>query len=110
MSAVPKQKPIRDRAYLDSFNGIACIVCGDTRTTVGAHIRWGLAGGMGMKPGDNRVLPLCFYHHDLQGRIGEPKFWREHAPVWLLMEGVSTAAQRMYQEWLDEKAIRHHPR
>lgn len=40
-----------------------------------AHIRVNSDGGMGQKPSDNRVLPLCHDCHALQHRIGEIKFW-----------------------------------
>lgn len=40
-----------------------------------AHYRKGHTGGMGLKPPDDRTLPLCPYHHNLQGNIGENAFW-----------------------------------
>jgi hypothetical protein len=30
---------------------------------------------MGIKPSDNRVLPLCFKCHDIQHKQGEYTFW-----------------------------------
>jgi len=40
-----------------------------------AHIRRGLAGGIGFKPSDVRCVPLSCAQHTLQGEIGEVKFW-----------------------------------
>jgi len=38
---------------------------------VAAHIRIGSCAGIGKKPGDNRTIPLCFAHHDIQHQKGE---------------------------------------
>lgn len=39
-----------------------------------AHVRRGGDGGTGMKPGDDRVIPLCTHHHREQHQIGESTF------------------------------------
>ncbi len=43
--------------------------------------------GMGAKPSDNWVIPLCNRHHDIQHRIGESIFWRNEAidPLFVAM-------------------------
>lgn len=41
-----------------------------------AHIRIGF-NGTGIKPPDDRVLPLCREHHTKQHNIGEKIFWSE---------------------------------
>ena len=42
---------------------------------VTAHLRMGLAGGMGLKPPDKWSFDLCWGHHSLQHTIGEKRFW-----------------------------------
>lgn len=41
-----------------------------------AHVRKGLAGGTGMKPGDDSVISLCAECHRYQHQIGENAFER----------------------------------
>ena len=43
-----------------------------------AHVRTGTDGGMGMKPSDCWVIPLCTEHHREQHRIGEAAFEKKH--------------------------------
>lgn len=43
-----------------------------------AHVRMGSDGGMGMKPGDDNIVPLCRGHHETQHRQGEYPFWLDH--------------------------------
>ena len=38
-------------------------------------MRTGSNGGLGMKPGDRYVVPLCTACHSKQHRIGELSFW-----------------------------------
>jgi hypothetical protein len=69
-----KNPPVRDPKHLAKVREMSCVVCGATPCDP-AHIRHGLGGGMGMKPGDDLVLPLCHAHHMEQHRIGELRFW-----------------------------------
>lgn len=39
-----------------------------------AHVRTHGDGGTGMKPGDDRTIPLCARHHHEQHQIGEATF------------------------------------
>ena len=90
----PKVKILRDRKYLDSFNGAACYACGTCDgTIVPAHIRHGFSGGMGLKPPDNLALPLCHACHALQHDIGELDFWRRAYP------GTGAISQDMGALW-----------
>jgi hypothetical protein len=72
----PKHNRIRDRAWLDEVRDQPCIVTGATPCEP-AHIRYGLAGGMGLKPDDNLVVPLVPELHRLQHEIGELSFWNK---------------------------------
>lgn len=63
---LPKVKPIRDRAYLDFIRSLPCMICG--KVGVEAHHQAAKGDGtMGGKPGDDRTLPLCIYHHAFGG-------------------------------------------
>lgn len=67
---------IRDRKYLDSLREEPCIITGLTPCEP-AHIRWGMGGGMGLKPDDSRTVPLVPQLHRRQHQIGEKRFWAE---------------------------------
>lgn len=55
---------IRDENYLRWLAQKPCVICKISDGTVVAHhIRAGLAGGVGLKPGDDRCIPLCHKHH-----------------------------------------------
>lgn len=61
-----------------------CIVCSDGfpifegyPVSQAAHVRMG-QGGMGLKPSDDRCLPLCVEHHRRQHAMGEARFWMFH--------------------------------
>lgn len=99
---IPKNKPIRDPAYLKSFRDAACYACGaQDGTVVAAHIRHGLAGGIGMKPDDSLTLPLCGGCHALQG-ASEVKFWGLIYRKATYAEGIDLAkeaARRRYRRW-----------
>lgn len=56
----------------------ACANCGATTEREAAHVRMNSGAGVGQKPDDWRVAPLCgglTGCHALQHRIGEPEFW-----------------------------------
>lgn len=53
----------------------ACAGCGAVDVEA-AHLRIGTSGGMGLKPSDRWVLPLCHAcHHGEQHQKGERSFW-----------------------------------
>lgn len=113
----PKVKILRDRKYLDSFNGHACWVCAaQDGTIVPAHIRHGFSGGMGLKPPDNLALPLCHDCHARQHDIGELDFWRRAFPETENMSpdtGIlwaKTSAEWRYKGWKDRQQQKERPR
>ena len=89
-SATSRTERVRDRAYLDSFQGAACWNCGGTGTTVGAHIRWGQEGGVGLKPSDDLTVPLCFSCHASQEKSPGSEWWATM---------VKNMARRRYARW-----------
>ena len=99
----PKVKILRDRKYLDSFNGAVCYACGTCDgTIVPAHIRHGFSGGMGLKPDDNLALPLCFKCHAHQHDVGELAFWAGKYPSDLrlpLIQVLKDKARRRWEIW-----------
>lgn len=65
---------LRDRKWLDAVRDMDCLICDNTPCDP-AHIRTGGGGGMGLKPPDDMVVPLCHEHHHEQHQIGERRFW-----------------------------------
>ena len=101
-----KNKPLRDRKYLDSFRGAACWACGaQDGTVVAAHIRHGMAGGMGLKPDDSLTHPLCGKCHAEQGK-GEFEFWTLDVRPDLKdahMQSIKDAARTRYKIWKEKQ-------
>lgn len=69
--------------------GFTCCNCGSSTNVIAAHVRIGSHTGMGQKPHDWRVVPLCdglnannieqLGCHDRQHIIGEQTFWDNYA-------------------------------
>lgn len=82
MTDLRQREPrIRDNAYLQDVRSLSCIICLSNVCVDAAHIRYSAPGklnaGVGAKPDDCYVLPLCREHHALQHSMGERQFWRE---------------------------------
>lgn len=73
--------PLRCTAHLAWIRGCTCSTPGPdcVLNIEAAHVRRGQGGGMGLKPGDDRTLPLCSAHHAEQHRIGERAFERRYS-------------------------------
>lgn len=77
----PKQGRITDTAHLAFVRRLPCTVCCAEGGVDAAHIRFGdLArdkppAGMGMKPDDKWVLPMCRECHRTQHQQNERAFW-----------------------------------
>src|SRR5512139_1919761 len=75
--------------HLDFIRQLPCIYkgCADDTTVEAAHYRAADSRiakpitGIGIKPDDCFVLPLCGKHHRLQHEIGEYSFWHLGDPV-----------------------------
>jgi hypothetical protein len=68
--------------YLKFVKTLPCCICGHDTGVDAAHIRFSAAyaakanPGVGQKPSDFWVVPLCRKHHDMQHSVGdERKFW-----------------------------------
>ncbi len=69
----PNDQSGKNPEYLAWIRTLPCSVhlCGD-RNVQAHHVRAGGAGGTGMKPRDNRTVPLCSHHH----REGHDHGWK----------------------------------
>ena len=66
-------KNIKSRKHLKFVSEKTCVIC--SRPDVqSAHIRYAGAG-IGMKPCDSFVVPLCIDHHTEQHSMNERMFW-----------------------------------
>jgi hypothetical protein len=80
MTLRQRQPRIEDPAWLAVVRQMPCLVCGYPRSDP-AHLRtkapqYGKREcGMGEKPDDRWVLPLCRTHHDEQHRRNELAWW-----------------------------------
>ena len=89
---IPKTPTVRDRKYLDSFGDEACWCCGaQDGTVVGAHIRAGELAGMGRKPSDDLVIPLCHRCHMHQEEHPGAEWWLENI--------LKPITRRKYEMW-----------
>lgn len=62
-----------------------------------AHIRIYGMSGVGMKPDDSRVVPLCHKHHMEQHMKGERTFWGDG------LERMIAHAEWLWEQSLKEK-------
>ena len=73
-------------AHLKFIRSLPCIVCGDNTSTEAAHVRMSDPRigkditGIGIKPHDYFVVPLCGECHRRQHQMSERLFWR-HAGI-----------------------------
>ena len=83
-TASPKNpKPLRNRVHRQWVATHRCSVLGCWDDDVQAHhVKIGnlkAGGGIGVKPGDERCVPLCqLHHHELDSVTGEADFWATH--------------------------------
>jgi len=91
-----KIKRLIDKLWRKDHKGKPCEVCQTTETTVGAHIRHGSSGGMGLKPPDDLIMPLCRKHHAEEGD-NQVAFWMKYKG-WSI-DQVKEIARSRYWEW-----------
>lgn len=94
-----KEKNIVDKKYRNSFQHLQCCCCGsEDGTVVGAHIRKGghynTKGGMGYKPCDSRIIPLCYHcHHEEKADEGD--YWED--------KSIFNLANKLRTVWIHQK-------
>lgn len=84
MTLRQRQPREEDPAYLAYVRTLPCMICQRPGPNDPAHLRTGARQynkpptGMGEKPSDCWVLPLCRTHHDDQHRNNELAWWARH--------------------------------
>lgn len=58
-----KRKRIKDADHLKRVSEMACCICGLDGSTQAHHLLRSGEKGMGIKSGDDCVIPLCYNHH-----------------------------------------------
>ena len=96
---------LKSPKHLKFIRGLPCLSCGRIPPSEAAHIRFGSGnnkGGMGMKPSDNRTVPLCDQCHTKQHQIGETVFWERLG----IKEPVKDFADKFFAVSKDQNAAR----
>lgn len=78
---VRESSVIRSPGHLKFVRGFSCALFGKHECngkTEAAHVRIGTDGGIGQKPSDCYVLPLCSEAHREQHQIGEQSFEKRY--------------------------------
>lgn len=75
-SAVAKG-PIRDRAHRARVASHPCLICGMTLVQA-HHLRECFPRTMGVRIGDDKVVPLCSAHHAELHLVNHERFWARH--------------------------------
>lgn len=79
-----KQPRQHDEAHLEFIRQQPCCICRDNISTEAAHLRVPSINdgkretGMGERPSDKWVLPLCGRHHREQHSMNEMEFWASY--------------------------------
>ena len=101
------REKIRSRKHLMHIADKPCLICGGIDVQA-AHIRY-TGAGMGLKPCDSFVVPLCIEHHQEQHSMNEKVFWHIYKinPVaramGLALESPDKKVrQRVYEHFQDE--------
>ena len=68
-----KSNMIRSKVHLKYVSEHPCTICG-REDVQAAHIRY-TGSGIGLKPCDSFVVPLCIEHHQEQHTMNERMFW-----------------------------------
>lgn len=64
MTAYPKSRPVRDKAWRRHIATMPCLSCGLEGSTQAAHRR---GHGMGIKASDYECIPLCSARPGIEG-------------------------------------------
>ena len=70
-----KRPPVRDNLHPQRIREQPCLVCG-TIPSDAHHLRTDMkTKGMGLKPGDDKAVPLCRKHHMKLHAYGNEELW-----------------------------------
>lgn len=96
---IPKQKPLRDRKYLEHLKTQPCIFTGQRGSDYDAidpmHIG---TAGKSLKSGDDETLPVLHSLHVEAHQKGEISMLRKHAPDSLLRLMARAYARELYRQ------------
>lgn len=87
----------KSEKHLRFIRSLSCCVCGDNTSVEAAHVRMPdprigkPLTGIGIKPDDEFVVPLCSQHHREQHSMSERRFW-ELAGIDAILTAVTLAA------------------
>jgi len=79
--SVKQRRPIgrnprlTDAEHLEAIRQCPCLRCGQDPCGEAAHVRMDSSTGLGLRPGDDRAVPLCHGCHMDQHAVGELSFW-----------------------------------
>ena len=76
MKTLWKQKPIRDKKYIEWIRLLPCIVCQYSAPSDPHHSE---TGGRGTKASDTTAIPLCHAHHNELHCTGKKTFATKYA-------------------------------
>jgi hypothetical protein len=93
---------LENKKWLIALRDFPCVVTGNRGGNDPAHIRYGLTGGMGLKPPDDLALPLRHDQHVAQHnhKGGEVGYWREvfANDERFMMDCLKAYARQLYRE------------
>ena len=75
---------VRNEKHLQKIRKMPCIITNNIGENCNIHpvhahhLTYAFGGGMGLKVGDDNVVPLCWTHHQLLHSVGERSFWKTH--------------------------------
>lgn len=82
MTLIPKTQYVRNKRHLQFVSTLPCVITGKQGSVQACHIRSGNSAGMGLKSGDNSVLPMDYEVHARQHAAGsEVKFWEQYGGI-----------------------------
>lgn len=94
----------RSQKHATWIRGFACCVCGSMTNIEAAHVRNGSGAGMGQKPDDWRMVPLCagphsnadgmLGCHNRQHATGEQTFWQGRDVEALIAEFIKASPRK----------------
>lgn len=101
-----KQERVKPSRKHRMFIASLPCVCGKVDRTQAAHIRKNNGGGMGFKPDDSHIVPLCCSDpywldgcHDREREIGEKLFWKPYGGT----ERATRLAKELYNHTGDRE-------
>ena len=105
-----KKKFLRSRKHLDFIKEGKCIICFNSPCDP-AHLTGFRIGGIGLKPDDCFVVPLCRDCHNKSHHYGERSFWEKNGiepfsyAIQYCMMSPCEKIKENYKEYFQEKVV-----